>query len=179
MNKSALPFVSMNMAMTADGKIATANRKVSSFGSPRDHDNLLALRARTDAVMAGARTVDLNPVNLGPGAKRFRQRRLRRGLKEYNLRIVVSASGSVDPNAEIFRHKFSPVVILTTKLAGRERLQRLRGLADEVKVCGKSRINFLSALRWLRQKWGIKRLLLEGGGELNDALLRAGLVHEV
>ena len=31
-----LPFVFVNMAMTADGKIATANRAVHSFGSARD-----------------------------------------------------------------------------------------------------------------------------------------------
>ena len=30
------PFVLINMAMTADGKIATANRAISNFGSPRD-----------------------------------------------------------------------------------------------------------------------------------------------
>jgi riboflavin biosynthesis pyrimidine reductase len=34
-------------------------------------------------------------------------------------------------------------------------------------------------LRWLRRKWGVKRLLCEGGGELNDALFRAGLVDEL
>ena len=53
-----LPFVLINMAMTADGKIATANRRVSSFGSPRDQDHLLQLRATADAVMAGARTAE-------------------------------------------------------------------------------------------------------------------------
>ena len=57
------------MAMTADGKIATANRAVSSFGSRRDQDHLLQLRATADAVMAGARTADLNPINLGPGRR--------------------------------------------------------------------------------------------------------------
>ncbi len=167
------------MAMTADGKIATANRAVSSFGSARDHDHLLELRARADAVMAGARTVDLNPVNLGPGPAKFRRLRLRRGLAEYNVRVVVSASGSVRPDAEIFKHKFSLVIVLTTRQAGRRRLERLRQVADEVRVCGERRINFRSALRWLHQKWGVKRLLCEGGGELNDALFRAGLVHEL
>ena len=70
-----LPFVLVNMAMTADGKIATANRAVSSFGSARDHDHLLELRATADAVMAGARTVDLNPINMGPGPAMVRRRR--------------------------------------------------------------------------------------------------------
>jgi riboflavin biosynthesis pyrimidine reductase len=31
----------------------------------------------------------------------------------------------------------------------------------------------------LRKKWNVKRLLCEGGGELNDALFRAGLVDEI
>src|SRR5436190_13559600 len=85
---SQLPFVFVNMAVTADGKIATANRAVSSFGSRRDREHLLELRATADAVMAGARTVDSAEINLGPGPARYRRRRLRRGLAEYNLRVV-------------------------------------------------------------------------------------------
>ena len=174
-----LPFVFINMAMTADGKIATTNRAVSSFGSARDHAHLLELRATADAVMAGARTIDLNPVNLGPGPARYRRQRLRRGLREYNLRVIVSGSGSVDPEAELFRHRFSPLILLTTARASRRRLDRLRALVDELRVCGESEIDFLETLRWLRREWGVKRLLCEGGGELNDALFRAGLVNQL
>ena len=176
---TALPFVLVNMAMTADGKIATANRRVSSFGSRRDHEHLLQLRATADAVMAGARTVDLNPVNLGPGPAKYRRLRLRRGLAEFNLRVIISRCGTVNPNAEVFRHRFSPIIILTTGRAPAGRLKKLRALGAEVRVCGAREINFPCALRWLRQKWGIKRLFCEGGGELNDALFRADLVNEL
>src|SRR5438105_15214711 len=100
----ARPFVYLNVAMTADGKLAPANRKFVPFGSERDRELLLELRAQADAVMSGARTVDLSAINLGPGAKKFRKKRLARGLSEYNLRVVVSGSGTLDPNAEIFRH---------------------------------------------------------------------------
>lgn len=55
----------------------------------------------------------------------------------------------------------------------------MQSLADEVKVCGRKEIDFDSALRWLRRKWKVKRLLCEGGGEVNGALFRAGLVDEV
>ncbi len=167
------------MAMTADGKIATVNRAVSSFGSARDHEHLLELRATADAVMAGARTVDLNSINLGPGPVRFRRRRLKRGLAEYNLRVIVSGSGSINPGAEVFRQRFSPIIILTTGRASKKTLAQLRDVADAVQVCGKTEINFRTALLWLHQQWGVRRLLCEGGGELNDALLRAGLVDEL
>ena len=177
--RSKLPFVLVNMATTADGKIATANHAVSSFGSARDHEHLLELRATADAVMAGARTVNSGPINLGPGPARFRRRRLNRGLAEYNVRVIVSGSGRINPQAEIFRHRFSPIIVFTAQRASPARLRRLRAVADEVKVFGRSEINFRAALGWLRGKWGVKRLLCEGGGELNDALFRAGLVDEL
>src|SRR5690242_18724181 len=167
---SSRPYVLVNMAMTADGKIATANRAVASFGSARDHEHLLELRATTDAVMAGARTVDSEAVNLGPGPARFRKQRVRRELAEYNLRIIVSGNGSLNPEAEVFRHRFSPILILTTGQASDRRLHRLQSVADAVKVCGRREIDFAEALRWLCGRWGVRRLLCEGGGGLNDAL---------
>lgn len=176
---SELPFVLVNMAMTADGKIATANRAVASFGSAHDREHLLELRATADAVMAGARTVDSEKVNLGPGGMKFRRMRLHRGLAEFNLRVIVTGSGSLNPDAEIFRKRFSPILILTTRRASKQNLESLRALADEVKNCGSRKINFQEALRWLRAEWNVKRLLCEGGGELNDALFRAGLVDEL
>jgi riboflavin-specific deaminase-like protein len=140
---------------------------------------LLALRATADAVMAGSRTVESGKINLGPGAAKFRRRRLKNGLAEYNLRVIASGSGSINPGAEIFKKRFSPVIILTTARISTANLQRLRAVADEVKICGKTGINFHAALRWLRGKWGVKRLLCEGGGGLNDSLFRAGLVDEL
>jgi len=167
------------MAMTADGKIATANRAVHSFGSARDLEHLYELRATADAVMCGARTVEISQSILGTGGEKFRRRRVKNGLAEYNLRVIVSGSGSIDPGAEVFQKRFSPIIILTTARISKAGLKKLRAVADAVKVCGKREINFCSALRWLRAKWNVKRLLCEGGGELNDALFRAGLVDEV
>jgi riboflavin-specific deaminase-like protein len=177
--KPSLPFIFLNMAMTADGKIATANRAVHSFGSARDLEHLYELRATADAVMCGARTVEISQTILGTGGEKFRRRRRRAGLAEYNLRVIVSGSGSIDPQADIFKKKFSPVIVLTTKRASAKKLGVLRELADEVKVFGETKINFRLALRWLHAKWGVKRLLCEGGGELNEALFRAGLVDEI
>jgi len=174
-----LPFIYLNVATTADGKLAPANRKFVPFGSKRDQQLLLELRAKADAVMAGARTVDLAPVSLGPGPAKYRKMRLGNGLAEYNLRIVVSGSGTLDPCAAIFQKRFSPIIVLTSGRASKKNLDRLREVADEVKVFGKTELDFRAAMHWLRQQWKVKRLLCEGGGELNGALFRAGLVDEV
>jgi riboflavin-specific deaminase-like protein len=173
------PFVLVNMAMTADGKIATANRAVSSFGSRRDLAHLYELRATVDAVMCGARTVAGGEVLLGPGGVRYQRARLRRGLAEFNLRVVVSGSGSLAPTLPLFRHRFSPIVVLTTARAGRSRLRRLAAVADEVVIGGEPELDLAAAVRWLAARWGVRRLLCEGGGELNAAMFRAGLVNEL
>lgn len=170
--------LTVNMAITADGKIATANRKISSFGSAVDKRHLLELRATADAVMAGARTIDSSPVTMGPGPTRYRRLRVSKGLGEYNLRIIVSRRATVNPNAKIFRHTFSPILVLTTGLASRERVRALQEYAT-VKSFGRKEINFKRALEWLHEKWGVRHLLCEGGGELNDALFRVGLVDEL
>ncbi len=174
-----LPFVFINMAMTADGKIATANRAIHSFSSARDLRHLYELRATADAIICGARTVEISKSILDNGGAKFTKLRLKNGLTEYNLRVLVSGSGSVDPNAEIFQNKFSPIIILTTARISKTDLKQLQKVADGVKICGQTEINFRAALRWLRAKWNVKRLLCEGGGELNEAMFRADLVDEI
>ena len=174
-----LPFVFLNLAMSADGKIASASRSIPNFGSRRDKQHMMELRAQADAIMSGARTVDLNSVTLGPGSEKYRRIRVRHGLAEYNLRVIVSGSGSIDSAADIFRHRFSPIIILTTRSVPRRRLELLEQIADEVKIFGNKQLDFHAAFRWLREKWKVKRLLCEGGGELNGARFRADLVDEI
>jgi riboflavin-specific deaminase-like protein len=174
-----LPFVYVNVAATADGKLAPANRHFVPFGSERDQKLLLELRTCADAVMSGARTVDLAPVTLGTGGEKYRRLRRKHGLTERHLRIIVSGAGTIDPKAEIFKHRFSPIIVLTTERAGKRKLRQIEQLADDVKVCGGKELDFVMALRWLRSKWKVNRLLCEGGGELNAALFRAGVVNEL
>ena len=174
-----LPFVFINMAISADGKIASANRVVHSFGSARDLEHLYELRASADAVMCGARTVEISQATLGNGGEKFRRLRLKHKLAEYPLRVIVTGSGSIDPAAKLFQKRFSPIIVLTTRRAPAKKLAQLLSSADEVRICGETEINFRTTLRWLYEKWHVKRLLCEGGGELNDALFRADLVDEI
>lgn len=140
---------------------------------------MMELRATADAVMAGARTVETPGVTMGPGGKKFQRLRLSRGLSEFNLRVIVTGSGSINPRADLFKYRFSPIIMLASERAPEKELRRLRDLADEVKVFGTKEVDLAAALRWLREKWKVKRLLCEGGGALHGAMVRAGLIHEL
>ncbi len=176
---STRPFVFVNMGMTMDAKIATANGTVSSFGSQKDLQHLYELRATSDAIMSGARTLDRHPVTLGSGGDRFVSRRKRNHLQPHALRIVVSGSGSIDLNAEVFKHRFSPILLLTSTACPAAQLDALRHKVDAVHISDGPHIEWQSALHWLSATWGVKRLLSEGGGALNGALFQAGVVDEL
>ncbi|HEU6448354.1 MAG TPA: RibD family protein [Verrucomicrobiae bacterium] len=174
-----LPFVFSNFAMTADGKIAFADHEFEPFSSERDREHMMELRATADAIICGARTVEVTETILGNGGEHYRRQRLENGLAEFPLRVIASGSGSIEPAAPIFRKRFSPVIVLTTERIPKAKFKKLQAVADEVKISGKKEINFRSALIWLRKKWNVKRLLCEGGGEIHGALIRANLVDEL
>ena len=174
-----MPFVFVNVAMTADGKLASANRRIASPGSPGDIAHMMELRTYADAVMSGARTVDLNDAHLDPGGTKYRRMRRRHGLAEYNIRVIVSGSGSIDPKSDIFKKRHSPLIVLSSARVAKRRIALLQKLGAHVKIFGDREIDFRAALAWLRKEWNIKRLLCEGGGEVNGAIFRAGLVDEL
>ena len=62
--------------------------------------------------------------------------RIGQGLSEYPLRIVISGSASISPDAEVFKSRVSPIVILVSEQASSENIDRLKAVADEVIVCG-------------------------------------------
>ena len=101
-----------------------------------------------------------------------------RGVSHGCEQAIRQAHAKPDARNVLWRARCS-VDDLTPCDAGPVRVAQLRRVADEVKVCGATEINFLEALRWLRAKWNVRRLLCEGGGELNAALLQAGLVNEL
>ena len=88
------PFVSINVAMTADGKLAPAGRRFVPFTTKRDQELMLVLRAENDAVMSGARTVDLGEVALGSGGEKYRRRARKLPLQKNPRKNAIEITAS-------------------------------------------------------------------------------------
>jgi 2,5-diamino-6-(ribosylamino)-4(3H)-pyrimidinone 5'-phosphate reductase len=176
--RGKLPFVFMNGAVSADGKLALENRSLIQFSSKRDQKFVLQLRATADAVLCGADTVENFSIDLGADSEACRKKRLREGLPEEPLRVLVSDDGKIDRSARVFRKRVSPVIVLTTQAAFKQCAARLRHVAI-VKHFGKKTVDFVRAFRWLRGELEVKRLLCEGGGETNAALVEAGVIDQI
>jgi len=167
------------MAISGDGKIASANRALTSFGSERDSRHFYELRTQADAVLCGARTIEEAHSTMGNGGDEFTRLRLRTGKQEYPLRVVISGSGSISPTAEIWSHSYGPIIVATTTRAPARRLDWLKEHAAAVHISRSHDIDWPEFLGWLRREHRVERALSEGGGVVNDGLIRAGVVGEL
>ena len=52
-------------------------------------------------------------------------------------------------------------------------------MADDVEIFGDAEMDFRAAFDWLEKKWRVKKILCEGGGELNTALIQQNLVDDI
>ena len=163
------PFVLANMAMSADGKIATFPDGFSQFGSEADSANFNRLRGTVDGILCGARTIDRDQATLTPP----------RDVRGTCYRIAVTGTGSLSPQAPFFQTTGHPILVLTGTAASTERRDDYQRLAVGLHVSSGNRIEWSNALDWLYRKWEIRRLLLEGGGTLNQTLFRSDLVDEL
>lgn len=172
------PFVTANFAITADGRISTRNFSPSDFSSPRDKRRLLEIRAKCDAVMVGAGTLAADRMTLGLPADELRAARRKQHRPELPLRVILSNTGRIDPALRIFQKPGAPIVIFSTTAMPLNNRARLAPKADLFLHQSRA-VNLPLALATLREDYGVRTLVCEGGGTLFRGLLAAGLADEL
>lgn len=178
MKKSARPFVTANFALTWDARISTRRGTPSDFSSPRDKRRLVEIRAKCDAVLVSARTIAVDNMLMGLPDEKLRAARVRCGQAPYPVRVLLTNTGRIDPKLRIFEKDFSPIVIFsTTRMLARTQAA-LAGKAD-LWLHESSTVNLAAMLATLRQDYGVKRLVCEGGAQVLRSLLAADLVDEI
>ena len=164
--------------MTVDGKIATSSGD-SKISSRKDLVRVHKLRASVDAIVVGISTILADNPRLTV--------RLVKGKNP--ARVIVDSRGRIPLDSQIMRtaSKVKTIVAVTDK-APEEKLMELRGRGAEVLVISEGKkgrsaavphgVNLKLLFRKLENR-GLKKILVEGGGELNWSLLHLWLVDEL
>jgi len=172
------PFVFVNVAMTADGKIDTVQRRGAAISSPRDKERVDQLRAGADAVMVGGRTLLDEDPELTVKSEGLRAERVRRGRSPNPAKVGVVTKANIKEGSQFLNAGAANIVIFTTRRTSKRHLSRLTSRGVDVYVDDAEKVNLERALVTLKEL-GIDRLMVEGGGRLNFELMRLGLVDEV
>ena len=177
MPEQARPFIFINAAMSADGKIATIERKQTRISGSIDFDRLDELRATSDAIMVGIGTVLCDNPSLTVKSAQRREKRRSQGLDETPARIVVDSMARTPLDADIFKKGSGKKIIAITESAPRKKVQELSKKA-EIIVSGEETVNPEKLLAELKLR-GINHLMVEGGATLNWGLISKGLVDDI
>jgi 2,5-diamino-6-(ribosylamino)-4(3H)-pyrimidinone 5'-phosphate reductase len=172
------PFVFINVAMTADGKIDTFQRRGAAISSVRDKERVDRLRAEADAVLVGGRTLLDEDPKLTVKSEALRRERVERGLPPNPIKVGVVSEARLQPDSRFLTFGPSKIVIFTTRRTSKHSISLLESFGVDVYLDDSEKVNLPKALETLNQI-GVKRLMVEGGATLNFELLRLGLVDEV
>lgn len=172
------PHVFINVAVTADGKMDTFERKGAAISSARDKARVDQLRAEADAVMVGGKTLLDEDPKLTVKSDELRAERIARGLALNPVKVGVVSVADLNPEGNFVNAGKAQVVIFTTSRTSNEQINSLKSRGVDIFILGDLRVNLKQALDKL-YSLGIRSLMVEGGGTLNFELLRLGLVDKL
>jgi 2,5-diamino-6-(ribosylamino)-4(3H)-pyrimidinone 5'-phosphate reductase len=155
------PFIHVNCAMSADGKIAGIDRKQVSISSEEDKTRVKALRKKYDAILVGVGTVLSDDPHLTI-----------KGL-DYDsnpIRIVIDPHGKTPDDAKVLNDS-APTIMVTTEECKKE------FDCEETIITGKT-IDLKKMLEELSEEVGIESILVEGGGETIAEFFKEKLVDK-
>lgn len=165
------PFVTLKMAMTLDGKIATRTGDSKWVSCEQSRRIVHGVRDRSDAIMVGVGTILADDPELT----------VRIGKKiGYRTRIVVDSRARTPANAKMLALPQGETIIAVTKSAPDANIRKLERAGARILYIEEN--GGLVDLQDLMKKLGsmnITSILLEGGGRIAASALAAGVVDKI
>ncbi|MCI4329245.1 MAG: dihydrofolate reductase family protein [Thermoplasmata archaeon] len=157
------PEVLVNCAISADGRLAYAGGRQAKLSGPNDLARVQWLRADVDGILVGVGTVVADDPSL-----RVHWERIDRPKGRSPTRVIVDSLGRTPPEARVLDGSTPTVVAVT------DRCTRTFPPHVEVIRVGSGRVDLPQLFTELKHR-GMRKLLVEGGGEILASVLAGGL----
>lgn len=168
--QSDLPYTALKYAMTLDGKIATATGESKWITGKIARQHVHQLRHRYAAIMAGINTVLLDDPMLNA--------RIENGKDP--IRVIVDSKLRIKEESHIVKTAQEIQTIIATISEDEKKIKYLtqKGIKILKTSPQNGRVNVREVLKRLREM-EIDSVLVEGGGILNETLIKEKCVHKV
>jgi 2,5-diamino-6-(ribosylamino)-4(3H)-pyrimidinone 5'-phosphate reductase len=178
MKKQKRPFVFMCTGMSLDGKISNFKKECSAISSDDDRNFLYDNRIAADAIMIGGNTLRLDDSGLTVKSPERQNKRIKLGKSPEPIKIcIISDANNLKISGDFFDKGTGEKIIFTTSRTSKIKMDGMKKKA-KIFVSQSDKINLKRTLETL-YKLGIKKLLVEGGGELIFSLLKENLIDEI
>jgi riboflavin biosynthesis pyrimidine reductase len=166
------PALALNMIATLDGRVELDGR-TGPLANRADYELFHATRARMDGIMVGAETIRVESYGRTINSAEARERRVREGLPADAVKVLVTRSANLPADVGLLRAAENTVIVLTPS-EDAELPAEAAATAHYVREA-----DMATGLRRVREEFGIRSLVCEGGPNLNATLLPAGLIDEL
>jgi 2,5-diamino-6-(ribosylamino)-4(3H)-pyrimidinone 5'-phosphate reductase len=136
------------------------------------------LRAATDGILVGGKTLLEEQPKLTVKSEALREGRVQRGLSPNPIKVGVATVADIPLESDFIKIGPARVVIFTTNQTSINQIEILRAHGVEVFVDDTPRVD-LNKMMLTLKKIGVDHLMVEGGGTMNFELMRLGLVDEL
>jgi len=171
------PYVHVNVAMSADGKLSTRERRQVKISGSSDFTRVDMIKAESDAIMVGIGTVLADDPSLTVKSPALVTERLENGKDENPVRIVVDSRARTPIDAAILHKGKGERIIACSLQADTEKKEALSQYATVI-VAGEREVDLPLLLSILHER-GIRTLMVEGGGTLIWGFFHEGLVDKL
>jgi 2,5-diamino-6-(ribosylamino)-4(3H)-pyrimidinone 5'-phosphate reductase len=171
------PYILVNVAVSADGKLSTRERRQVKISGADDFDRVDIIKSGADAIMVGIGTILADDPSLTVKSQERIADRLSTGRPEHPIRIIIDSRARTPPNAKILHKGPGKRIVAVSSAAPEERIAALRPHA-EIISSGSEAVDLAALMETLGNQ-GIQRLMVEGGGTLIAGLFNAGLVDQL
>lgn len=172
--KEKRPYVTLKMAQSLDGKIATKQGHARWISSKPSREFVHRLRAEQDAVLVGTGTLRIDDPMLSPRIKPSP------GRESKPWRVVLDPRFEISPRARVFEGDQLTVIAVSEKIIKSKTVERKKTpSAILLPVPEKNGRLVLPELLKKLGALGISKILVEGGGELAWSLVEAKLVDKL
>jgi len=167
------PFVTMKIAASLDGKIATGGGKSKWITEKEARRHVQELRREADAILVGINTVLRDNPRLT-----VRNDRGGRGFRKKPLRVIVDSQARTPLGAKVLKGS-AKTIVATTRYANKDRIIALENKGAKVLIMRskKGQVDLVELMKELG-KLDIVNLLIEGGGEINASAFSSCLVDK-
>ena len=172
------PDVTINTAITADGKIDSVLRQGAKISTEADMARMDRLRAGNDAVMVGGQTLIYEDPRLALKSPALQDERVAKGQSPNPIKVGVVSVANIELQSRFISFGLARKILYTTTRSSSEQIERLQTAGVEVFVIGEQRVDLAAALESL-YILGVRRLLVEGGGTLIAEFFRLRLVDDL
>lgn len=171
------PYVIINAAMSADGKISTKEHCQTKISSEQDFARVDRLRAECDAVMVGIGTILADDPSLRLKNPDLIAGRAAAGRDEQPMRIVIDSQARMPPDGDMFKKGTGKRVIFVSDAAPGDRVATLEEKATVIRA-GTDSVDIGLVLDKLGDM-GVQKLMVEGGATLLWSFTSQKLFDEI